>query len=67
MVLERIQLDFMVSNPQILHSRFMGKSSSPQCTNALYMENNVPACRGAPRPPRAHVTAMLGARAASVA
>ncbi len=23
---------------------------SSQCTNALYMENNVLACRGAPRP-----------------
>ena len=41
--------------------------SSSQCTNALYMENNVLACRGAPRPPRAHVTAMLSAHAASVA
>jgi len=30
------------------------------------MENNVLACRGAPRPPGPHVTAMLSARAASV-
>ena len=29
------------------------------------MENNVLACRGAPRPPLPHVTAILSARAAS--
>ena len=29
------------------------------------MEDKVQACRGAPRPPRPHVTAMLSARAAS--